>query len=271
MARVLGVSASGYYAYLNRGKCKRSEANEKLIPFIAESFKSSRETYGSPRIHAELKASGHICSLNRVARLMSQQALYPKKRRKFKITTDSKHHFPIAKNLLRQNFLTAAPNLVWVSDITFIWTQEGWLYLAVTLDLFSRKVVGMAMSANIDRHLVIKALQQAITRRDVRKGLIHHSDRGVQYASNDFQIALAQHHLLCSMSGRGNCYDNAAMESFFHTLKTEWVYKITYHTREEAIASIFEFVEVFYNNQRRHSTLGYLSPNAFELVKGVSL
>jgi putative transposase len=271
MSRTLQVSVSGYYAYLRRSQSKRRRDNEALLMLIKLIFKQYKQRYGSPRIYAELKAQGHGCSLNRVARLMRENNLRAKARRKFKATTNSKHSLPIAKDLLEQDFSAPAANRVWVADITYIWTQEGWLYLAAILDLYSRRIVGMAMDARIDRHLVILAFQQAITRREINSGLIHHSDRGSQYASYDFQAELKRHGVLCSMSGKGNCFDNAAMESFFHTLKMELIYWENYQTRQEAIANIFEYVEVFYNNQRRHSTLNYLSPREFEVLNGVSI
>ena len=271
MCRILNVSVGGYYAYLRRSQSKRDLSNEILLRLIKVIFKQNKQRYGSPRIYAELKAQGQHCSLNRVARIMRENSLHAKARRKFKATTNSKHNLPVAENLLDQDFSAPAANQVWVADITYIWTQEGWLYLAAILDLYSRRIVGMAMSARIDRHLVILAFQQAIVRREISNGLIHHSDRGVQYASHDFQAELKRCGALCSMSDKGNCVDNAAMESFFHTLKMELVYWENYQTRREAIANIFEYVEVFYNNQRRHSTLGYLSPREFELSNGVSI
>jgi putative transposase len=271
MSELLQVSVSGYYAYFKRGQSKRSQDNETLLMLIKLIFKQYKQRYGSPRIYAELKAQGHCCSLNRVARLMRENKLRAKTARKFKATTNSKHTLPVAENLLGQDFSASAANRVWVADITYIWTQEGWLYLAAILDLYSRRIVGMAMNARIDRHLVILAFQQAITRREISKGLIHHSDRGVQYASHDFQAELKRYGVLCSMGGKGNCFDNAAMESFFHTLKMELIYGENYQTRKEAITNIFEYVEVFYNNQRRHSTLNYLSPREFELLNGGSI
>lgn len=232
---------------------------------IKELHKKSYRAYGSPRITKDLKATGIKCGENRVARIMKVHGIVGKAAKKFKATTDSKHNLPIAENLLKQNFVTEKPNTVWVSDITYIWTLEGWLYLAVILDLYSRQVVGWAMSNRMTSGLVIKALYQAIGRRNPGIGCVFHSDRGVQYASADFRDVLKVYGFIQSMSRKGNCYDNAVAESFFHTLKTEHVYDYRYETRAEATQSIFEYIEMFYNRQRRHSTLGYRSPVSFEL------
>ena len=232
---------------------------------IKESHKMSRWAYGSPRITYDLKAKGIKCSENRVARLMKIHGIIAKTKKKFKATTNSKHNLPVAENLLNQNFVTEKPNTVWASDITYVQTLEGWLYLAVILDLFSRQVVGWAMSDRLTSDFVIKALYQAIGRRRLVSGCIVHSDRGVQYASADFRDVLKTFGFIQSMSRKGNCYDNAVSESFFHTLKTEHVYEHRYETRAEARQSIFEYIEMFYNRQRRHSALGYRSPISFEL------
>jgi transposase InsO family protein len=231
---------------------------------IREEHEKSRGTYGVPRIHAALQKRGEICGLHRVERLMREAGIRSKMRRKFQRTTDSKHNHPVAPNLLDQDFSTSAPNQVWASDITYIWTDEGWLFLSSTLDLYSRMVVGWSMSASMPASLVEDALQMAIDRRRPAPGLIHHSDRGVQYAAHAFQGLLERNGIVCSMSGKGNCYDNAVKESFFHTLKTELCDHEHYRTRAQARASVFEFIEVFYNRQRLHSTLGYLSPIEFE-------
>lgn len=232
---------------------------------IRESYRNSRKAYGSPRITEDLQAKGIKCSENRVARLMKSNGIVAKAAKKFKATTNSKHNLPVAENLLKQNFESDKPNTVWTSDITYIWTMEGWLYLAVILDLYSRQVVGWAMSDRLTSDFVIKALYQAIGRRRPASGCIFHSDRGVQYASADFTEVLNAHGFIQSMSRKGNCYDNAVTESFFHTLKTEHVYDYRYETRAEATQSIFEYIEMFYNRQRRHSALGYRSPVSFEL------
>lgn len=264
MARVLGVSRSGYYRHFQKERSARERANENLLEAIRRIFFDSRQTYGSPRIHAELKAQGYRCSRPRVARLMQKARLAAKMRRLYKITTHRDHRHAVAPNLLQQDFTAQAPNQKWVSDVSYIRTLEGWLYIAVILDLFSRKVVGLSMGSSLHTGLVLQALNQALQRRNPKENLQHHSDRGCQYTSQSFQESLAENHLICSMSGTGNCYDNAVVESFFHTLKTECVYFERYENREEAKRSIFEYIEVFYNNQRRHSTLGYLSPVEFE-------
>ena len=232
---------------------------------IKASHKDSRGTYGSPRITKDLQATGTKCSENRVARLMKNNGIVGKAKKKFKATTNSKHNLPVAENLLKQNFAAQKPNTIWVSDITYIWTLEGWLYLAVILDLYSRQVVGWAMSDRLTSGFVVKAVYQAIGRRNPGSGCIFHSDRGVQYASSDFRDVLNAFGFIQSMSRKGNCYDNAVAESFFHTLKIEHVYDHRYEARAEARQSIFDYIEIFYNRQRRHSALGYRSPISFEL------
>jgi putative transposase len=243
---------------------KRQQENAELLKAIEAIFVKSRQTYGSPRIHATLLAQGFRCSRPRVARLMKQVGIAAKMRRLFKRTTRVDNKALAAPNLLQQDFTALQPNQKWVSDISYVRTLEGWLYVAVVLDLFSRKVVGLSMGESLHTSLVLQALQQACHRRQPQAGLLHHSDKGCQYTSNAFQTLLKQQDIVCSMSGTGNCFDNAAMESFFHTLKTECVYFERYETRAQAKASIFEYVEMFYNNERRHSTLGYLSPGDFE-------
>ncbi len=265
MCRVIVASRSGYYGWKRQQESKRQKENEKILMEIKESHKNSHKIYGSPRITEDLQANGTKCSENRVARLMKVHGIIAKTKKKFKATTNSKHNLPIAENLLNQDFAAEKPNTVWVSDITYIWTLEGWLYLAVILDLYSRQVVGWAMSDKLTADFVIKALHQAIGKRNPVRGCIFHSDRGVQYASSDFRDVLNSHGFIQSMSRKGNCYDNAVAESFFHTLKTEHVYDYRYETRAEATQSVFEYIEMFYNRQRRHSALGYRSPVSFEL------
>jgi len=265
MCRVIGASRSGYYAWRRQPQSKRQKDNEKILMEIRESHKKSRMAYGSPRITEDLQAKGTKCSENRVARLMKLHGITGKAKKKFKATTNSKHNLLVAENLLNQNFVAEKPNTVWVSDITYIPTLEGWLYLAVILDLYSRQVVGWAMSDRLTSGFVVKALYQAIGRRRPSLKCIFHSDRGVQYASFDFRDVLTSYGFIQSMSRKGNCYDNAVAESFFHTLKTEHVYDYRYETRAEAMQSIFEYIEMFYNRQRRHSALGYRSPVSFEL------
>jgi len=265
MAETLHISRSGYYAGRKRPVSRRDEANLLLVKKIQTIHQANRKVYGSPRVTAELCAQGVACSINRVARLMKVNQIAARTKRKFKVTTRSKHQFPVAPNLLNQDFTADQPNRVWVSDITYISTDEGWLYQAMVKDLHSKSVVGMAMGDRLDRSLVMNAFKQAVKRRRPSPGLIFHSDRGVQYACSDFRKLLETHGAVQSMSGKGNCYDNAVSESFFGTMKTEMVYFMHFRTREEAKSAIFDYIEIFYNRQRRHSALGYLSPAEFEL------
>lgn len=264
MCSVLEVSRSGYYAHQARPESARSAEAKRLTESIRSVHKQSRGTYGSPRIHAELVSRGETCGKNRVARLMRKNGIESERTRRFRKTTDSKHKLPIAPNLLEQRFEAERANEIWVADITYIPTDEGWLYLAAEEDLFSRRVVGYSMSTSLATPLVMDALTMALGRRRPPEGLIHHSDRGSQYASNDFQELLKSHGARCSMSGKGNCYDNAPMESFFGTLKNELVHHRRFRTRAQARAEIFEFIEFFYNPWRLHSSLGYCAPEAFE-------
>lgn len=265
MADILNISRSGYYDFLNRGKSKREKENERLKEKIKDIHRMNRGVYGSPRIHAEMKKQGERCSRKRVARLMKQEKIQAKMRKKWKITTKPNKKAKVSPNHLNQNFLIEEPDKVWVSDITYIATQEGWLYVAVVMDLFSRKIVGLSMGDKLQTELVTKALKQAILRRNIKGGLMHHSDKGCQYTSKEFKELTDRHGVKLSMSGTGNCYDNAVAESFFHTLKTEHTNFCNYRIREEAKNSIFDYVEVFYNRKRLHSTLGYLSPLDFEI------
>jgi len=262
--RALDVSRSGYYAWQAREKRPEDERLWALIEHIRRIHHKSRRTYGSPRVCAELQADGIVCNHKRVARLMRLEGLYGRRKQRKVRTTDSKHSFPIAHNLLNRQFQSDTPNTKWVADITYIPTCEGWLYLAAVMDLYSRKIVGWSMNAQITADLVENALRMALYERQPDPGLLHHSDRGCQYASEQIRQILAANHIAVSMSRTGNCYDNAVMESFFSTLKCEWVHHQDYQTRMEASRDIFEFIAGFYNNARRHSTLGYLSPNEFE-------
>jgi putative transposase len=263
--RVLNVSLSGYYGWLGRGASGREIDDARLIDKIRGVYESSDRVYGVRRIHRQLLADGEACSRNRVARLMRKCGIEARRKRKYRVTTDSKHSFPVAENLLERKFFCAGPNQVWVSDITYVWTVEGWLYLATVIDLNSRMVVGWSMNERLDRSLALDALSMAVGRRSPVPGLIHHSDRGGQYASNDYQKALERHGMRCSMSRKGDCWDNAVAESFFSSLKSERVHHRLYRSRDEARRDIFEYIEVFYNRIRLHSTLGYLSPAQFEL------
>ena len=262
--RVLNVTPSGYYAWCGRSASVREIDDARLIDKIKGIYDATNGVYGVRRIHRQLLLDGERCSRNKVARLMRKCGIKARRKHKCRVTTDSKHNLPVAENLLARKFFSADPNQVWVSDITFIWTLEGWLYLAAVIDLHSRMIVGWSMSEHIDRTLVLDALSMAVGRRDLRPGLIHHSDRGSQYASNDYQTALSQHKMRPSMSRKGDCWDNAVAESFFSTLKTERVHHRLYRSRAEARRDIFEYIEVFYNRVRLHSTLGYLSPAQFE-------
>lgn len=264
MSKVFNVSRSGYYGFMNAELSTRAQENERLHQAIKKIHEASRQTYGSPRIFAELREDGETCSRKRVSKIMKNFGMVAKMKKRFKVTTRANPKAIPAPNLLQQDFTAEKPNQRWVADFTYVATQEGWLYVAAVLDLFSRRIVGLSMSDRMTDDLVIAALQQALIHRQPGSGLTHHSDRGSQYTSKDFQDLLKKYCIIASMSGVGNCYDNAAMESFFHTLKTEHVYFELYKTREQAKQSIFEYVEVFYNRQRRHSTLGYISPTIFE-------
>lgn len=255
---------SSFYASRNRPESRRERRNRYLLVFIKEVYERNYHTYGSRRIHVELRARGIRCSLNRIARLMKLHSIVAVQHRKYRPTTDSGHDFPVAPNLLDRKFHVAAPRRVWVADITYIPTDEGWLYLATEMDLYSHRIVGWSLSSRMSRHLVLDALAMAVGRRRPEPGLIHHSDRGVQYACGDFQRALKRYGMVPSMSRKGDPYDNAVAESFFRTLKVELVYRRRFRTRLEAKAAVVEYIELFYNSRRRHSSLGYLSPNDFE-------
>lgn len=272
MCRVLNLARSGYYAWCKRQGSRRRKENQKLSEQIVEIFEASRGTYGSPRMHEALLARGLEVSLNRVARLMAEHGIRARAKRKFKATTDSEHPFPIADNVLDRAFKTLEPDQVWVADMTYIWTGEGWLYLAVIIDLFSRRVVGWSMAEHMRTELVLTALEAALGQRTASlQGLMFHSDRGSQYASADYQIALQNAEIQSSMSRRANCWDNAVAESFFGTIKTELIHSMNFSDRTEAKTIIAEWIEVFYNRQRIHSTIGFLSPVQFEEKYWLSL
>ena len=264
----LAVSPSGYYAWQKRRVCPgpRAVANQTLAKEIHQIHAQSRQTYGSPRVQRELRKKGRHHGRNRITRLMKAAGLSGRQKGRYRVqTTDSHHDQPIAPNRLAQVPKATAPNQLWVADITYIETREGWLYLAAILDLYSRKIVGWAMSERIDTSLVLKALTMALIHRRPPAHLLFHSDRGVQYASGDYRRALSAAGLMASMSRKGNCYDNATMESFWSTLKLELVYRRDFATRREARTQIFDYIEVFYNRQRTHSALNYHSPVDFEL------
>ena len=260
LCRTLAVSSAGFYAWCRRGLSLRAQEDAALRVEIRAAHAASGKRYGSPRIHADLKANDQRVGRKRVARLMREEGIEGQRKRRFRVTTDSRHSHPVAANELNRNFTASAPNKIWVTDITYIWTREGWLYLAAILDLFSRRVVGWSMDSRIDRTLALDALSMALGTRCPEPGLLHHSDRGVQYASADYQSQLRERGIRCSMSRKGDCWDNAVAESFFSTLKAELVHQADYVSRSQARASIFEYIEVFYNGRRRHSALGYVSP-----------
>ncbi len=263
--QVLGVSASGFYAWLNRPPSQRAVANQNLLGHIRRIHWDSHKRYGSPRVCAALRAEGQRVSRRRVANLMRINNLQAIGKRRFRITTtDSRHNFPVAANVIDRNFGALAPNQKWLADITYIFTAEGWLYLAAVLDLYSRKIVGWAMRDHMRTELPLAALTMALQRQRPQPGLIHHSDRGSQYASGDYQKALTAANITPSMSRKGNCWDNAPMESFFHTLKTELVHHKNYATKEDAKRDLFQYIEGFYNRQRIHSAINYLTPEQME-------
>lgn len=267
MCEVLEVSRSGFYQWRKRPESNRSKRQRELVSEM-ELIHEDRDmkSYGSPRMHEELNARGFDCSENTVARLMNEHDIRASTTEKYRATTDSSHNHPVAENVLNREFEQENPNRVWLADITYIWTAEGWLYLACVLDTYSRKVVGWSMNTRMTKDLVLDALRMALGRRDVdaTSGVLHHSDRGSQYASEAYQELLRRENITCSMSRKGNCWDNAMMESFFATLKKERIHQERYATRAEARASVFDYIERFYNRVRRHSALGYLSPEQFE-------
>jgi putative transposase len=265
MCRVLQVSRSGYYAWRGRPTSAMAQRQSELTERIREAHRESREVYGSPRVHRELLAAEVKCSKNTVAKLMRKAGIRSKMRKRFVVrTTDSRHPHPIAPNRLNREFAQPQPDQAWAADITYIPTGEGWLYLAAMIDLCSRKIVGWATSDSLAAEVSCRALEMAWVHRAPKGAVLHHSDRGVQYACDDYQKLLGEHGLEPSMSRKGNCYDNAVMESFFGTLKTELVHHESYPTHEAARQSLFEYIEVFYNRRRRHSSLDYVSPEAYE-------
>jgi transposase InsO family protein len=264
MCDMFNIDRSGYYAWLKRLPSKRQQCNEVLDKKINNIFYLHKSRYGYPRITDELHAQGEICSKNRVFRRMQCLGLRAKAKRRFKLTTDSSHDLPIAPNVLNRNFYADAPNKKWVGDISYIWTNEGWLYLAVVIDLYSRAVIGWSIQSTMSRQLVCDALTMALWRRGFPRGVLFHSDRGSQYCSDDYQKMLKHYKFICSMSRKGNCWDNSVAESFFNTIKTELVYTQKYETREIAKQSVFQYIEVYYNQVRRHSSIGSKAPLVFD-------
>lgn len=266
LCKVLGVSKSGYYAWCNRPPSKTTQERTKIGFSLLTIHQKSKQRYGLDRLHRALEKGGLRCSKNRVRSIMTEFAIKARRRKKIKHTTDSKHKLPVAPNILNRQFNPTEPNKVWASDITYIWTGEGWLYLAVTMDLFSRKIVGWSLQDHMRKDLVINAFKMGLARRRPKEGLLHHSDRGSQYASSDFQQILSQRNFRCSMSRRGECHDNAVVESFFNSLKSELILD-DFKTKAQANTEIFEYIEAFYNRERLHSSLDYKSPWEFENEK----
>jgi putative transposase len=267
MCRLLKVSKAGYYTWRDRAPSARAQADERLLAQVKIIYRTSRETYGSPRVHAQLRLQGTRVGEKRVARLMKAAELVVKTRRRFRLTTTSTHDHPIAPNVLQRRFSVAqvgALDRCWASDITYIDTQEGWLYLAVILDLRSRRVIGWSMSSSLEERIVLDALRMALARRQPSPGVLFHSDRGSQYAGKACRRLLRDHGMRSSMSRKGDCWDNAVIESFNSTIKTELIHRTKWKTREQARAAIYEYIEAWYNSRRLHSTLGYMSPVAFE-------
>ena len=270
MCRSLEVSRSGYYAWFRRVPSCRQLETRRLDMEIKAVYQAHKGRPGSPKIASELQERGIKVSRNRVARRMRQMGLRARTKRRFRVTTNSRQKYPVAANLLQREFRSDRPNRVWVSDITYVWTREGWLYPTVFIDLFSRCVVGWSISASLGHEMVVKAFKRAVWRRQPPEGLIIHSDRGVQYACSGFREALDHHGFVQSMSRKGDCWDNAVAESFFKTIKTELIYQNTFFTRDQAKKEIFEYIESYYNGIRRHSTLGYKTPVQYERLKNVA-
>ncbi|WP_168204039.1 IS3 family transposase [Aliikangiella coralliicola] len=266
---VLGVSTSGYYGWCNRVESVTTRWRRKLIKQISRIFLENKQVYGSPRIHAELAEQGEKVCVNTVAKLMRQNDIQSKVFRRFVVTTNSRHTLAAAPNRLNRGFKAVKANEKWVSDVSFITTREGWLYLAAVMDLFSRKIIGWSMGNRHNTQLVIAALEMAIARRGEVRNVLLHSDRGIQYASKVYRDKLAEYGIACSMSRKGDCWDNAPMESFFHTLKTECVNFEDYKTRSQARRNLFDYIELFYNRRRKHSTINYMSLATFENAAGV--
>lgn len=264
LCRTLGVSTSGYYARKHRDECDREREDLRLRARIRAIFRKKKKVYGTVRIRHELRKQGVFCGRKRIRRLMRRDGLQPIQQKKFRATTDSKHDHPVAENLLNRRFDVTVPNTVWLGDITCVWTWEGWLYLAAVLDLASRKIVGWSMDSRMPQELTLDALKAAYASRRPAAGLLHHTDRGSQYTARAYRKLVEDYGMVSSMSRRGDCWDNAPMESFFHSLKTECLHHRSYRTREEARAAVFEYIECFYNTQRSHSSLDYRSPAEYE-------
>ena len=270
LCRILGVSDSGYFAWKSRPASRRQVTDMVLLAHIRAQFATSNETYGAPRMHVELKEDGLDAGRHRIARLMRDNGLKALQKRRYKKTTDSNHGGPVAANLLDQDFACDGPDQKWGADISYIWTSEGWLYLAIVLDLFSRRIVGWATSDRLKKNLALHALRRALALRHPPPGLIHHSDRGSQYCSHDYRRLLKAHGVMVSMSGKGNCYDNAMVETVFKTIKNELVWRMIFQTRIAAELALGRYIDGFYNPCRRHSALGYKSPVSFEAKMAIT-
>lgn len=264
MARVLGVSRSGYYAWLKPRQNDKEQEQAFLTENIRRVFNESRRSYGSPRIYRQLKTEGISCGRHRIAKLMRDSAIVARKKRKYKKPVTQRHDRSFAANILNRQFNHAKPNRAWVSDVSYFWTKSGWLHLAIVMDLFSRRVIGWSMGLRVDKDLTLAAFNMALLNRNPKNRLIHHCDQGAEYTNHQYQDILQNHDIISSMSHSGNCYDNAVAESFFKTIKTELAKKQKFNTIEEARAAIFEYIEIFYNRKRLHSTLGYVSPVEYE-------
>lgn len=263
LCKVLGVSRSGYYAWVNRPKSVRDLENVIIKEHIKSIYKKTKQSYGSRKITRELRRRGKLVNHKRVERLMKLEGIKSKVAKKYKATTNSKHNLPVAENILNRQFSSARPNMKMVSDITYLWTEEGWLYIAAVMDLCGQKIVGLSMGERMTKELVINALDSAYKRYRPGPGALIHSDRGSQYCSNDYQNYLKRHGFICSMSRKGNCWDNAPMEAFWGKMKYEWLYEQRFLTRVQARAAVFEYIEIFYNRQRLHETNGYLTPEEY--------
>ena len=270
MCKMLKVSRSGYYAWKKRGKSKLIQKDKELLRNIEHAYTQSRRAYGSPRIYEQLKQEGIKCGRHRIARIMRENAIVAQRQRQYKRATETRHGRNISENILNQNFHVEQPNKVWASDMSVFWTGSGWIYLAIVMDLYSRRIVGWAMKNRMTEELTINALNMAINRRIISNGMIHHSDQGSQYASNRYRDVIKKYGFVSSISRKGNCYDNAVVESFFKTIKAELAREHRFKTREEARTAIFEYIEAFYNRKRLHSGLRYLSPVDYERLNGVS-
>ncbi len=270
MARVLEVSRSGYYGWLKQKQSNRGQERMFLTENITRVFNESKRSYGSPRVYRQFKLEGISCGRHRIARLMRDLNLIARKKRKYKKPVTTRHDRSFAVNVLSQQFAYTKPNQAWVSDVSYFWTKSGWLHLAIVMDLFSRKVIGWAMGGHVDKNLTTEAFKMAIINRNPKHKFIHHSDQGAEYTNNEYQNILKNHGIISSMSRSGNCYDNAVAESFFKTIKVELAKKQKFNTVEEARAAIFEYIEIFYNRKRLHSTLDYTSPVDYERKTGVN-